>query len=242
MPTIVKAGGGVSKTKLATANTQAADVKENTKFVDINGDIQNGTMPNRGTITANVGANASYTIPMGYHNGNGRVNGPTLNGDATAGNVLINKTFYSNSDSLESGTMPNRGAIAQVVGVGASYTIPAGYHNGNGTVTSQSPGDFGNASVGVWSGSSSQTISGLVANAWYAFVFDTIYDATISMTGLSNTHTTSRVRYAIQDDGTHDRQQGRVQIITGKADGTSVRATISRESLYDCVYLVMRIG
>lgn len=241
MPTIVKAGGGVSKTKLTTANTQAADVKQGAKFVDANGDVQDGTMPNRGIIVANVGANSSYQIPMGYHAGTGRVYGPVLDGDATAENVLVSKTFYSNSDSREIGTMPNRGAIAQVVGVGASYTIPAGYHNGNGTVTAQSPGDFGNASVGVWSGSGSQTISGLVANAWYAFVFDTIYEATISMTGLSNTHTTSRVRYAIKDDGT-TRQQGRVQIITGKTDDTTARATISNQSLYDCVYLVMRIG
>lgn len=34
--------------------------------------------------------------------------------------------------------MPNRGAVSQALNAGASYTIPAGYHNGSGTVAANS--------------------------------------------------------------------------------------------------------
>lgn len=33
--------------------------------------------------------------------------------------------------------MPNRGAISESIYPGGSYTIPAGYHNGNGKVTAK---------------------------------------------------------------------------------------------------------
>lgn len=33
--------------------------------------------------------------------------------------------------------MPNRGAISESIYPGGSYTIPAGYHNGNGSVTAK---------------------------------------------------------------------------------------------------------
>ena len=32
-----------------------------------------GTMPNRGAVDTSIGANGSYTIPNGYHNGSGKV-------------------------------------------------------------------------------------------------------------------------------------------------------------------------
>ena len=134
MPTVIKAGGGVSKNKLVTANTQAANVKENTRFVDKDGNVQNGTMPDRGAIAANVSANQSYTVPAGYHNGNGTVTGPTLNGDADAGDVLTGKKFYKDSATQQTGTMPNRGAVTASVTANSSYTIQAGYHNGSGKV------------------------------------------------------------------------------------------------------------
>ena len=56
-------------------------------------------------------------------------------GDATAADVLTGKTFSGAVGSGVSGTMPNNGAVTQTVSAGQSYTIPAGYHNGSGTVT-----------------------------------------------------------------------------------------------------------
>ena len=58
-------------------------------------------------------------------------------GDALPAEVLSGKTF-TNDNGPQTGTMVNNGAVAQTVSSGQSYTIPEGYHNGNGTVTGAS--------------------------------------------------------------------------------------------------------
>lgn len=59
-------------------------------------------------------------------------------GDAVAADVLTGKTF-SNANAVGiSGTMPNRGAVSGQATPSQPYTIPAGYHNGSGTVTAES--------------------------------------------------------------------------------------------------------
>lgn len=55
-------------------------------------------------------------------------------GDAVASEVLSGKTF-TNDNGQQTGTMPNRGAVSETINLGQSYTVPEGYHNGNGTVT-----------------------------------------------------------------------------------------------------------
>lgn len=63
---------------------------------------------------------------------------PTLSGDAAAADVLLGKKFYSDSYTVHTGTMTNCGAVAPTaLNPGGSYTIPAGYHNGNGKVTAR---------------------------------------------------------------------------------------------------------
>lgn len=58
-------------------------------------------------------------------------------GDAVAADVLTGKTFSNASDVGISGTMPNNGAVSGTATPSQPYTIPAGYHNGNGIVTAQ---------------------------------------------------------------------------------------------------------
>ena len=61
-----------------------------------------------------------------------------MSGNATAANVLSGKKFYSNSYTIHTGTMTNRGAVTPTaLNPGVSYTIPAGYHNGSGKVTAR---------------------------------------------------------------------------------------------------------
>lgn len=55
-------------------------------------------------------------------------------GDAIVSDVLSGKTF-TNDNGPQVGTMANNGAVTQTLSAGQSYTIPAGYHNGSGTVT-----------------------------------------------------------------------------------------------------------
>ena len=54
---------------------------------------------------------------------------------ATAADVLANKIFVASDGSVTPGNMPNNGAVNQTLdATTTSYTVPAGYHNGNGTV------------------------------------------------------------------------------------------------------------
>lgn len=59
----------------------------------------------------------------------------SLSGDAGVANVLEDKTFYSSSLTKKTGTMTNRGAVSKTLNPSGSYTIPSGYHNGDGKVT-----------------------------------------------------------------------------------------------------------
>ena len=62
-----------------------------------------------------------------------------LTGDATTGDVLSGKTFYKDDPETKlTGSMTNNGAVSQALDCGDSYTVPAGYHNGSGTVTANS--------------------------------------------------------------------------------------------------------
>lgn len=55
---------------------------------------------------------------------------------ATAANVLADTQFVTASNVVTEGTMPNNGAVnASIDTKTASYTIPAGYHNGSGKVS-----------------------------------------------------------------------------------------------------------
>jgi len=55
----------------------------------------------------------------------------------TVDKILKDYTAYKNGQ-LITGTMANNGAVTKTLNAGASYTIPAGYHNGNGKVTANS--------------------------------------------------------------------------------------------------------
>lgn len=55
---------------------------------------------------------------------------------AVAGDVLANKIIVTADGAVTAGTMPNNGAVSQKLDTEtASYTVPAGYHNGSGTVS-----------------------------------------------------------------------------------------------------------
>ena len=53
---------------------------------------------------------------------------------ATASDVKTGLAFVAADGTVTTGTMPVITASAETVGVGGSYTIPAGYHDGTGTV------------------------------------------------------------------------------------------------------------
>lgn len=61
--------------------------------------------------------------------------GTAPTGDAVAADVLTGKTFSNASATGISGTMVNNGAVSGTATPSQPYTIPEGYHNGNGKVT-----------------------------------------------------------------------------------------------------------
>lgn len=56
---------------------------------------------------------------------------------ATAGDVLATKVFVDSDGDTVAGTMTNNGAVSVTMDglTTTSYTVPAGYHNGSGTVS-----------------------------------------------------------------------------------------------------------
>lgn len=78
-------------------------------------------------------------------------------GTVSASEVLSGKTF-SNSNGSGIGTMTNNGTVSQSLNASENYTIPAGYHNGNGKVTANSLSSQTNATA-----SSSSILSGETA-------------------------------------------------------------------------------
>lgn len=59
----------------------------------------------------------------------------TTDANAAASEILSGRTAYVNKNKI-TGEMPNNGAVAGVISsVNGSYTVPAGYHSGLGTVS-----------------------------------------------------------------------------------------------------------
>lgn len=133
--------GAVSKTLDATSNNQSYTVPAGyhngsgtvgivleEKSATPSGSAQNIT-PTSGKVLSKVTVAA---IPANY--------GDTTGDDAVAANVLYGKKAHSISSGSAvaiTGTMTNNGAVAGTFDglTVLSYTIPAGYHNGSGTVT-----------------------------------------------------------------------------------------------------------
>lgn len=103
----------VLETKSATPTTASQDIT-----------------PTSGKVLSKVTVGA---IPAKY--------GDTTNDDAVAGDILYGKTAHSNSSGSAvalTGSMPNNGAVSKTLDAttsNQSYTVPAGYHNGSGTVS-----------------------------------------------------------------------------------------------------------
>lgn len=104
----------------------------------------NYTLQSKGPITPTK-SSQSITPDQGYYGLSGVSIGaiPEAYQDvssvtAAAGDVLATKVFVDDEGTIITGTMPNNGAVSQMLDVRSghtSYTVPAGYHNGSGTVS-----------------------------------------------------------------------------------------------------------
>lgn len=90
----------------ATAST--ADILTG-KTAGVGGAIITGTMVNNGAVNQALNSGGSYIIPIGYHNGNGKVTANSLasqtSATADAGSILNGKTAYVNGSKI-TGNIP----------------------------------------------------------------------------------------------------------------------------------------
>lgn len=102
-----------------------------------NGEHLTGTMPNNGKVTINLEAGTTYTIPKGYHNGEGTVKAPELtfqtSGSASETEIVEGYTAWVNGEKI-TGTMPKNSEEEVILAPNGEYTIPYGYHTGRGKV------------------------------------------------------------------------------------------------------------
>lgn len=142
-------------------------------FVDAEGNVLEGTMANNGAVDKTLDTNTTeFTVPAGYHNGEGSVKVVTETKSATptksaqtvsatagkvlasvdvapipdeyqvvtnvtaeAGDVLAGKVIVEADGTETTGTMANNGAVAEALDTTKTeYTVPAGFHNGEGKV------------------------------------------------------------------------------------------------------------
>ena len=125
----------IENIKGGSGNATAADVLSGKTFSNDDGEAT-GSMTNNGAVSTTIAQGGSYTIPVGYHNGSGKVSATANSGTASASQVLSGQTFYSNSATKQTGTMINQGTKTYSIATKAqSVTIPQGYHSGSGTVS-----------------------------------------------------------------------------------------------------------
>lgn len=114
-------------------------------------------------------------------------------GDALDSQVLEGATFIGSDGVLHTGTMTDYGAVDVDLLPGETYTIPAGYHNGNGIITAigSTPSSGGKVNLGT------HTFNGLkegfdVTNATQAFFrveVPTVMTGTVELTNGTTTLT-----------------------------------------------------
>ena len=73
---------------------------------------------------------------MGWYRTGGGTD--TSDANATAGDILLNKTAYVDDNKI-TGSMPNNGDVSHTIGAGEVYNVPAGYTSG-GVITAIAAG------------------------------------------------------------------------------------------------------
>lgn len=103
----------------------------------VNGVKITGKMTNNGAINRILNAGESYTIPKGYHDGNGVISSTALGSQteatATEEDIVDGQTAWVNGVKI-TGNIPVIASSNIKLNAGESCTIPKGYHDGNGIV------------------------------------------------------------------------------------------------------------
>ena len=135
----VKGGG----TTLDDITAIPGNVLIDKTYNDSEGEVQTGTMPNNGDINETINVDGKFEGNAGYYSSI-KITGPTLIGNAEVSNVLADKTFYSNSGTIQTGTMSNNGTVIINIEANDSKTLSEGYYS---SINITGPSLTGNATV-----------------------------------------------------------------------------------------------
>ena len=106
--TMISAGGGLSKMKLALANAAESNVLSGKRFYAGSKIIKEGKMPNRGSWGTTINPGGVATIPSGFHDGSGQVTAVSLK----AMTITMAVSYGDWTYTLPSGTLVGVSNIA----------------------------------------------------------------------------------------------------------------------------------
>lgn len=171
-----------------------------------------------------------------------------LTGNADASDVLETRTFYNtDSGNKLTGSMTNNGAISQTINPNSSYTIPKGFHNGNGVVSARKVGasDVTQSYVYEYANEVSNTATNrnfniaTVAGALYVVTVTLLEYVSYGSVSITLTGGTISRSY---DGGSHSDDTSFLHTATFvvTANGSSLNVAIGRGR--KCTYSVTKIG
>lgn len=138
--TMISAGGGLSKMKLALATATEADVLANSTFYAKGKTLRTGNVPRLGNWGATIAPGGSVTVPPGKHDGGGVVSALPLktatismiNGSGSWSYTFTGGTLVGIADIASAGS--NSGEIGRLWREGNTLRMT---WSGNGTVNRQ---------------------------------------------------------------------------------------------------------
>lgn len=150
------------------------------------------TVVNRGAVNATISTSGgSYTIPKGFHNGSGKVTGPSLSNligtDVSLtdmASLLNGVTAYGKNGIKYTGTMENKGNYSKWFTPSSSQqsvSLPAGYYTG-GTIGCYAQG----SSFTMPSGGLAVSAGTFTTSEYYSTLLFVLYGST-SSTAVSST-------------------------------------------------------
>ena len=137
-----------------TNEADASELLVNTQLIDSNYHVVNGTMPNRGAVNTTItNQNQVYTVPNGYHNGQGKVTanitnltGANIKDGVTVGGVQGSFTSDGNitPEDIPTGKI-GYSQGQRIVGIGGSIFDlgkPSFFHMWDGSSSNYDEIDF----------------------------------------------------------------------------------------------------
>lgn len=190
----------VSTSQIVVPSVEAGYISRGTEgTITVSGSAY---VPQSSTGSTTLNAGQQTTIGAGYYPSNRTIKANSLSdqtpGNAATEHILSGKSAWVNGTKIDGG-MANRGAVTASIGLGETYTIPPGYHDGNGKVTAANfhviDGDWELSASAIYSKRSTATITQALHYEVYFGNDDGVWGEYYEMTHQSGTGIRCDSRY-----------------------------------------------